>query len=63
MRLGWTELILILVIVLVIFGGSKLTGIGSALGKSIKDFKKEVKSGDSDKQEAEVNTEDENQEG
>lgn len=49
MRLGWTELIVILVIVLVIFGGSKLTGVGAALGKSIKEFKKEVKDGDVEK--------------
>lgn len=44
MRLGWSELVLILVIVLVIFGGSKLSGIGGALGKNIKEFKREVKS-------------------
>ncbi|MFW9604627.1 MAG: twin-arginine translocase TatA/TatE family subunit [Trichlorobacter sp.] len=36
---GLPELIIILVIVLVIFGGSRLPEIGSALGKSIKNFK------------------------
>ena len=44
MKLGWAELVIILVIVLVIFGGSKLKGLGGALGKNIKDFKDEIKS-------------------
>ena len=43
MRLGTTEIILIVVLALVLFGGGKLAGVGKALGKSIKDFKKEVK--------------------
>ena len=37
--LGAPELILILVIVLVIFGAGKLPQIGSALGKSIREFR------------------------
>ena len=36
---GLPELIIILVIVLVVFGGSRLPDIGAALGKSIKNFK------------------------
>ena len=43
MRLGTTEIILIVVLALVLFGGGKLAGVGKALGKSIKDFKHEVK--------------------
>lgn len=43
MRLGTTEIILIIVLALVLFGGGKLAGVGKALGKSIRDFKKEVK--------------------
>lgn len=43
MRLGTTEIILIIVLALVLFGGGKIAGIGGALGKSIKDFKKAVK--------------------
>ena len=34
MRLGVTEILLILVLVLVIFGGGKLAGVGKALGQS-----------------------------
>ena len=43
MRLGTTEIILIVVLALVLFGGGKLAGVGKALGTSIKDFKNEVK--------------------
>ena len=43
MRLGTTEIILIVVLALVLFGGGKLAGVGKALGNSIKDFKNEVK--------------------
>ncbi|MBO5569441.1 MAG: twin-arginine translocase TatA/TatE family subunit [Clostridia bacterium] len=43
MRLGTTEIILIIVLALVLFGGGKLAGVGKALGKSIKDFKNEVR--------------------
>ena len=35
-----------MVIVLVVFGGGKLAGVGKALGQSIRDFKKEVKADD-----------------
>lgn len=37
---GMGELIVILLIVLVIFGANKLPGIGDALGRSIRNFKK-----------------------
>ena len=43
MRLGTTEIVLIIVLALVLFGGGKLAGVGKALGKSIKDFQAEVK--------------------
>lgn len=41
-RLGIVELILILVVALVIFGPAKLPEIGKAVGKSLKEFKKET---------------------
>ncbi len=54
MRIGTTEIILIVVLALVIFGGGKLAGVGKALGKSVKDFKNEVKGdGSSDKDDPE----------
>ena len=42
MRLGITEIVLILVLALVLFGGKKLSGVGKALGQSIREFKDEV---------------------
>ena len=47
--LGVQELIIILVIVLLIFGPSKLGDIGSALGKGISGFKNAVKDDDKKK--------------
>lgn len=38
--MGTTELIVILVIVLIIFGVGKLPEIGAGMGKAIKNFKK-----------------------
>jgi sec-independent protein translocase protein TatA len=46
MRFGPTEIILIIVLALILFGGSRLAGLGKALGKSIKDFRSEMKSND-----------------
>ena len=43
MGMGPTELIVILVILLVLFGGSKLPGLAKGLGQSIKEFKKSTK--------------------
>ena len=42
MRLGVLEIVLILVLALVLFGGKKLSGVGKALGQSIREFKNEV---------------------
>ena len=41
--LGAPELIVILVILLVLFGGAKLPGLAKGLGQSIKEFKKSAK--------------------
>lgn len=41
--LGPTELIVILVILLVLFGGSKLPSLAKGLGQSVKEFKKATK--------------------
>lgn len=41
--LGTTELIVILVIVLVIFGAGKLPEVGGALGKGIRNFRRASK--------------------
>ena len=41
-RIGPTELIIILVIVMIVFGVGRLPEIGGALGKSIRSFKRSV---------------------
>ncbi|MBA3819573.1 MAG: twin-arginine translocase TatA/TatE family subunit [Deltaproteobacteria bacterium] len=46
---GMGELVIILLIVLVVFGASKLPQIGDALGRSIKNFKRATKVDDDDK--------------
>jgi sec-independent protein translocase protein TatA len=40
--LGWMELLLILMIVLIIFGAGKLPQLGEGVGKAVKGFKKSV---------------------
>lgn len=39
-RIGFPELIVILVIALVVFGPGKLPSVGKSIGESIKEFKK-----------------------
>jgi len=46
--LGTQELLVILVIVLVMFGGSKLPEIARSLGKSMNEFKKGINDGASE---------------
>ena len=43
MNLGVPELLIILVIVLLVFGASRITGVAGALGTSIREFKKSVR--------------------
>ncbi|MEC7641831.1 MAG: twin-arginine translocase TatA/TatE family subunit [Nitrospinota bacterium] len=42
MGIGFPELMIILVIIMIIFGAGKLPEIGSAFGNSIKNFKKSM---------------------
>ncbi len=52
--LGFTELILILFIVLIIFGAGKLPQLGEGVGKAIKGFKKSVHEADAIEAEAQA---------
>ena len=57
-NLGPTELIIILVIVILIFGAGRLAGLGGALGKTVRDFRQAVKDGEaSEDEEAEKKAE------
>jgi sec-independent protein translocase protein TatA len=44
-RIGFPELLLILIVILLIFGARRLPEIGQALGKAIREFKKAMEGG------------------
>jgi sec-independent protein translocase protein TatA len=48
MGIGFPELMIILVIIMIIFGAGKLPEIGSAFGRSIKNFKSSMKEAESE---------------
>jgi sec-independent protein translocase protein TatA len=48
MNLGPTELIIILVIVLVLFGSTRLPKLARSMGQASKEFKKGINEGDKD---------------
>ncbi len=51
MKIGVPELILILAILILLFGTSRLSGLGKGLGQAIRGFKDEVESKDRPKEE------------
>ena len=51
--IGMQELVVVMIIVLLIFGGSKISGIGRSLGEAISEFKDAVKPEDKKKKEEE----------
>jgi sec-independent protein translocase protein TatA len=48
MSIGITEVLLIALVVLVLFGGGRLGAIGKGLGEGIRNFKKGISGDDSD---------------
>jgi sec-independent protein translocase protein TatA len=50
MSFGPTELIIVLLIVLLLFGGAKLPKLARSLGEASKEFKKGVEDKDKDKE-------------
>ncbi len=57
--LGLPELLIILLVVLLIFGASRLPGVGAALGKGIRSFKTSV-TGEDEKPGTETGTKEQN---
>jgi sec-independent protein translocase protein TatA len=47
--IGLPELLVILAIVFIIFGASRLPGLGRGIGSAIRNFRDEMKSGNDDK--------------
>jgi sec-independent protein translocase protein TatA len=54
MGIGFPELMIILVIIMIIFGAGKLPEIGSAFGRSIKNFKTSMKEAEEEEETAQV---------
>ena len=54
MGIGFPELMIILVIIMIIFGAGKLPEIGNAFGRSIKNFKQSMKEAEQDEIESEA---------
>ena len=48
-NIGTTELIIVAIVVLVLFGGKKLPELGRGMGDAIKEFKRAIKGKDDDK--------------
>jgi sec-independent protein translocase protein TatA len=48
-HIGAPELLIVLAIVVVLFGATRLTDIGKNLGKGIKEFRRELKDEDAEK--------------
>ena len=46
MSIGFWQILVVLLIILIVFGSSRIKSIGSDLGKSLKGFKKEIKDED-----------------
>jgi sec-independent protein translocase protein TatA len=45
MGLGWQELVIVLVIIMIIFGAGKLPEVARSLGQGVKEFKQESAGG------------------
>ena len=54
MGIGFPELMIILVFIMIIFGAGKLPEIGSAFGRSIKNFKTSMKEAEEEEETAQV---------
>lgn len=48
-NIGWPQLLIVLVIVLLLFGTKKIKSLGGDLGSAVKGFKKAVSEKDADK--------------
>ncbi len=57
MGIGFPELMIILVIIMIIFGAGKLPEIGSAFGRSIKNFKTSMKEAEEEDEKADADAE------
>ena len=54
LNIGPLELVIILLIVIALFGAGRIAGVGSALGKSVREFREEARNEDEEGEEEEV---------
>ncbi len=57
--LGWQELLIILAILVVLFGASRVGDLGAGLGRGIREFRKEARLPDGEKEGDEAKSSDE----
>ena len=50
--LGWQELLIVLVIIALIFGASRVADLGGALGRGIREFRTEARGDEEEEEEA-----------
>ena len=58
--LGWQEILVIVVVVLILFGGRKIPELAKGIGKGLREFKKEMRGVRQDFEDAANETEEEN---
>jgi sec-independent protein translocase protein TatA len=51
---GWPELLIILVVLALVFGVGKLADVGGVLGRSIREFRRELKEDEGEEQKEEA---------
>jgi sec-independent protein translocase protein TatA len=51
-RFGWPEILIIILVVLLIFGGRKIPELMRGMGRAVKEFKEGVKDGESEKKDS-----------
>jgi sec-independent protein translocase protein TatA len=51
---GWPELLIILAVLALVFGVGKLADVGGVLGRSIREFRREMKEGQEEEQKEEA---------
>jgi sec-independent protein translocase protein TatA len=47
---GWPELLIVLLVLALVFGVGKLADVGGALGRSIREFRRELREGQEEEQ-------------
>ncbi len=52
MRFGWLEIVLIVLVLLLLFGGRKIPELMRGLGRGVKEFKEGIKEGENDKKDS-----------